>query len=227
MPVPKHKSKLGYQIQKLLFEQIARSIIQNRFAMTENLFAKIKSFGHLTEEEGTALSGITREVNVAKHEFLLRPGQAAEQIHFVVQGGFRSYFIKEGEEITDYFFFENTFATDYASLFGAKPSEFYLEAIEDTRTLAYGRRAFLQLAKEYPVFGEFGRIHAEQAFVEIEERMRILQHQSLQEKYEYTIEKFPQLFQRVPQHQIASYLGVKPESLSRIKRSKKSGKRTS
>ncbi|MEL6593484.1 MAG: Crp/Fnr family transcriptional regulator [Bacteroidota bacterium] len=195
--------------------------------MKENLFATIKSFGHLTKEEAAAFLKITREVQIAKHDCLLRPGQQAEHIHFVVQGGFRSYFIKDGEEITDYFFFEQTFATDYVSLFGDKPTEFYLEAIEDSQTLAYKRRAFLQLAKEYPVFGDFGRIHAERAFVEIEERMRILQHQSLQEKYEYTIEKFPQLFQRAPQHQIASYLGVKPESLSRIKRGKKSGKSTS
>lgn len=188
--------------------------------MKEILLNRINPLGKLTKEEQEAFLRILQEASLKKGDFILKPGRKAEKIYFLIKGGLRSYFIKEGEEITDYFFFENAFATDYVSLYGNKPTLFYLEAIEDTLAITYSRADIFDVAERYPVFQKFLRIHAEMAFLEIEERMRILQNETLEAKYEYTLSKFPKLFQRVPQHQIASYLGVKPESLSRIKRKK-------
>lgn len=188
--------------------------------MYEKLISRINQFVNLKEEENNAFLDILRTVEFKRKTFAMQPGRIANEIHFVVEGGFRSYLIKNGEEITDYFFFENSFAADYASLYSNAPSIFYLEAIDHTFTIAYHRNDLLRLAKEFTVFQTFIRIHAEKAFVEIEERMRVLQHEPLNVKYDYTLQKFPELFQRVPQHQIASYLGVKPESLSRIKHQK-------
>lgn len=188
--------------------------------MKDKLITRINQFGSFKEEECNAFSEILREIEFPKKSIVIQPERIASQIYFIVKGGFRSYFIKNGEDVTDYFFFEDSFATDYASLYSGKPSKFYLEAIEYTYAVAYSRNDFLRLSKQYPVFNIFSRIHAERAFVEIEERMKILHHEPLNVKYDYTIDKFPELFQRVPQHQIASYLGVKPESLSRVKKQK-------
>ena len=79
---------------------------------------------------------------------------------------------------------------------------------------------FLTLFQQYPLFETMGRVMAETAFVEIEERMRLLHHENLETRFRWMMNKFPNVFQRVPQYQIASYLGVKPESLSRIKKTK-------
>ena len=187
----------------------------------------ISKLGPVNDVESAALERILTEKKVDKNRYILQPGQIAQDIYFVFKGAFRSYFLKDGEEITDYFFFEHSFAADYASLFSGQPSLFYLEAIEETQTVMYKKQDLEELASVYPVFETFGRVHAEQAFLEIEERMRMLQHKSLSEKYEHMLAKFPELLLRVPQHQIASYLGVKPESLSRIKRKKSTTKSTS
>jgi len=187
--------------------------------MKDKLITRIDPHGRFSDAERAALLAILREVTYEKNHCLLKPGKIAEHIYYVVKGGLRSYFIKDGTEITDYFFFEEAFAADYPSLYSGQPAKFYLETTEATQLVVYGRKAFSALAQRHFIFERLARVHAEQAFLEIEERMRMLQHEPLAEKYAYTLRKFPHLFQRVPQHQIASYLGVKPESLSRIKRS--------
>ena len=178
----------------------------------------------LSSNETAALAGILSEKTIAKNTFLLQPGSSATHIHFIVEGAMRSFQLNDGEEITDYFFFENTFAADYVSLFSKQPSLFYLEALEKTKTVSYKKEDLVRLAADHPVFETLGRKHAEMAFLEIEERMRMLQHNSLSEKYDHMMTKFPEVLLRVPQHQVASYLGVKPESLSRIKRKKAEAK---
>lgn len=188
--------------------------------MKNTLLDKIIPIGKLSKEEKEVFLEILNEESIKKGDLIWKPGKIADKMYFLVKGGFRSYFIKNGEEITDYFFFEDSFATDYASYFSGTSSRFYLEAIEDTLALTYSRKRICEVAKKYPTFQKFLTIHAEMAFLEIEERMRILQNETLEVKYQYTLSKFPYLFQRAPQHQIASYLGVKPESLSRIKRKK-------
>ncbi|MEM9674932.1 MAG: hypothetical protein ACFB15_02595 [Cyclobacteriaceae bacterium] len=90
--------------------------------------------------------------------------------------------------------------------------------MEDSQVVQIRRNDLLSLAQQDQLFETFGRVQAEMAFVEIEERMRLLHHESLEARFRWMIRKFPQVFQRVPQYYIASYLGVKPESLSRIKK---------
>lgn len=191
--------------------------------MKNLLLNRIKPLGKLSQEEEEAFLGILSEESIGKGDLIFRPGKMANKMYFLLKGGLRSYYIKNGEEITDYFFFEESFATDYVSYFGDKPTEFYLEALEDTLAITYDRAEICKVAENYPRFQKFLRIHSEMAFIEIEQRMRILQNETLETKFQYTLSQFPYLFQRVPQHQIASYLGVKPESLSRIKQKKTTG----
>ena len=110
----------------------------------------IGKLGTLSPEQIAALEEILHEKHMAKNQFLLKPGQTAEKIYFVVKGAFRSYFLKEGEEITDYFFFENSFATDYVSLYGGSPTHFYLKAIEDAQLVAYKREDLISLGGVIP-----------------------------------------------------------------------------
>lgn len=146
------------------------------------------------------------------------PGQIADRLYFVMQGGFRSYLLRDGEDITDYFFFEYSFATDFVSYHGQKPAVFYLECLEGCSVVQIKRRDFLALSHRHSILETMGRVMAGQAFVEIEERMRLLHHKNLETRFRWIMDKFPQVFQRVPQYHSASYLGVKPESLSRLKK---------
>ena len=124
---------------------------------------------------------------------------------------------RTGEDITDFFFFENSFATDFASFYGNKPSLLNLACQEDTITSEIKKEDLDNLYRQNINFSEIGRITAEYAFLLIEDRMRLLHTESLETKYQWMMDNFPLVFQRVPQYHIASFLGVKPQSLSRIR----------
>jgi CRP-like cAMP-binding protein len=186
--------------------------------MKERFYSFLANFSVLTGEQKQLLDAVLIEKAIPKKTIVIEEGAVADSFYFLVEGAFRSYLLKDGEDVTDYFFFENSFASDYASLYAQKPSVFYLEALENSQVVQIRRKDLLALAQQDQLFAAFGRVQAEMAFVEIEERMRLLHHESLETRFRWMMNKFPQVFQRVPQYHIASYLGVKPESLSRIKK---------
>jgi CRP/FNR family transcriptional regulator, anaerobic regulatory protein len=159
----------------------------------------------------------------SKGAILIQENTIADKIFVLLKGACRSYFIKDGEEITDFFFFENSFATDFASLCSNKPSTLILDCIEDCEVDIIHKKDLDNLYSKSHSFSEIGRMMAEYSYLQIEERMRLLHTESLEIKYNWMLKNFPEIFQRVPQHYIATYLGVKPQSLSRI-RAKISGK---
>jgi CRP-like cAMP-binding protein len=138
-------------------------------------------------------------------------------MYYIKNGALRSFFYKYGENISDFFFFENSFASDFASFYSGKPSSFNLECLEDVVALQINREDLLILGEKHPIFERYGRIAAEYAFLLVEERMQLLHTGDLETRFRWMMKNFPAIFMRVPQYQIASYLGVKPESLSRIK----------
>ncbi len=182
----------------------------------------LKKFIHRFEFlEKDALGQLQAKVQVqhlAKKDILIKPGTVAEHLYYIETGALRSYLIKDGDDLSDYFFLEESFVTDFASYFGQKPSPFFLEALEPTTLYRLRRADLISLGRQFPKIETFQRILAEKAFVEIEERMRLLHHASLEERYTWLLQKIPEVMQRVPQYHVASYLGVKPESLSRIKK---------
>ena len=186
--------------------------------MKKLLKNRLQALFSLSEEQWNALETGLLERTFPPKTVLIRPGQVADQMYFILSGSVRSYLIRDGNDITDYFFFENSFATDYASYYSQRPAVFYLETMETCTTIQLKREQFLTLSRQYPLFETIGRVMAETAFVEIEERMRLLHHENLETRFRWMMNKFPNVFQRVPQYHIASYLGVKPESLSRIKK---------
>ncbi len=186
--------------------------------MKQTLKDQLLKFFPVPEELWQELEPVLLERDFPRGATILQPGQVADRLYFVLKGAFRSYLLREGEDITDYFFFEHSLATDFASYYAQQPAVFYLEALENSATLQIKRADFLNLTQKHPFFETVARVIAETAFVEIEERMRLLHHENLETRYRWMMQKFPQVFQRVPQYHIASYLGVKPESLSRIKK---------
>jgi CRP/FNR family transcriptional regulator, anaerobic regulatory protein len=177
----------------------------------------------LSEPDKLRFQSILYRKQFLKGTILIKENTVADKMFAIIVGACRSYFIKDGEEITDFFFFENSFATDFASLCSGKPSTLILECIEDTTVDVIHKKDLEELYSTYHTFSEVGRMMAEYSYLQIEERMRLLHTESLEIRYNWMMENFPEIFNRVPQHYIATYLGVKPQSLSRI-RAKISGK---
>lgn len=151
----------------------------------------------------------------------IRPvGYIWKELFFVFEGCVRHYYIKpDGEERTCDFSLEGQFFTDFQSLNQQSPSRYIYSAMEETRCLRLPYGELQDAYQKFPELERFGRLMAEQTANRISEMTHGLLMLSSEERYENLIENRPELFQRVPPKYIASYLGLKAESLSRIKRS--------
>lgn len=154
---------------------------------------------------------------LAKGAVLLQDGEVCEQVWFIGQGLVRAYFLKDGQEVTQQFFFEGSYTTDYESFLTQRPTRLHLQALEPTLLLALHREAMQRLYAADPGAERMGRRIAEEIFLAVSRRNRSFLLDSAEQRYLDLLRERPKVMQRVPQRHIASYLGVKPESLSRIR----------
>lgn len=156
-------------------------------------------------------------MTLAKGALLLHSGEVCEQVWFIGRGLVRAYFLKDGEEVTQQFFFEGNYTTDYESFLTRQPSQLHLHALESTLLLGLHREAMHRLYAADPGAERMGRRIAEEIFISVSRRNRSFLLDSAEKRYLDLLRERPKVMQRVPQRHIASYLGVKPESLSRIR----------
>lgn len=157
------------------------------------------------------------DLSVPSKTILLEEGKIADKLYLIRKGCLRLFFYNEGKDITFQFFFEGDFVASFASLYKCKPSLFSLESIEPTELSVIKGDDFYNLIEQMPLLKQ-----------EYEERLigRLCFYQQLflsrikntpQQRYEELLKDYPNIIQRVPQHYIASYLGITPVSLSRIR----------
>lgn len=159
----------------------------------------------------------TEHLSIPSKTLLLEEGKIARKLYLVRKGCLRLFFYNEGKDITFQFFFEGDFVASFDSLYKRTPSLFYLESIEPTEVMVVRRDDFFNFlennqAMRY-LFEEklIDRFHVyQQLFLS---RIK----NSPQQRYEELLREHPNIIKRVPQHYIASYLGMTPVSLSRIR----------
>lgn len=166
-----------------------------------------------------AVLEVAQFTRFTKKQILLEPGQVCDRMILIHQGAMRLYRLPDGLDITYFFFFPQAlaFATDFASFTTDVPSQYYLECIDDCQVTIFYRSDIYAVYERYPQMQKFGRLMAEQAYRMMDRRMSHFQFHDLQTRYLAMLEEESTLLQRVPQHLLATYLGVTPESLSRIK----------
>jgi CRP/FNR family transcriptional regulator, anaerobic regulatory protein len=148
---------------------------------------------------------------------LLRPGQVCRHSFILEKGIVRNYFYKEGKEITSWFDFEGEFVGSLHSYYSQTPSEEGVETITDSIILEMSFEKFDLLSKSNPAFKKLIDIVTLYFIHNLESRGRILQAYSAQERYDLFLEKHPEAINTIPLKFIASFLGITPETLSRIK----------
>ena len=176
-------------------------------------------FISLSPEETEYFHTLLKIKTFEKGEVIHRIGKICNYAFFILEGSIRYYNLVDGEEITGQFFFEGAWYSDYESFLLDIPSEQTIEAIENTRVAILSKRNLNKLFIELPKFERFGRLMAENAFVGLRKRTDTLTQLSATERYLELCKNRPKVIKRVPQKHIASYLSIKPESLSRIRRS--------
>jgi len=152
-----------------------------------------------------------------KKAILIEAGKVADEVYFVSKGCIRLFFDKEGEEVTTYFFTEHMFAGTYDSFISRKPTQISMEALEDTEVFVLTYKSLEKLYKVFPKMNEFVRKSIEQRFVGLHDLFTSYLLNTPEERYLKLVHDRPDLIQRIPQHYIASFLGVTRVSLSRIR----------
>ncbi|MDX1939557.1 MAG: Crp/Fnr family transcriptional regulator [Saprospiraceae bacterium] len=183
-----------------------------------------QQIGQLTPPETNQVLNLWQyEFMLRRNEYLSTPDQRDRYIYFVISGTLRIYCVdQQGVEVCLGFSYINSFAGSYPSLITGKPSELYVQALSDCKLLGAVWEDFVELSKEISNIERFRRILAEETLLGRMEREIEMLTLPPAERYERVLKRSPHLFQFVPQKYIASYLGMTPETLSRI-RGKKGG----
>jgi CRP-like cAMP-binding protein len=178
----------------------------------------IRHFIQPNDEEWNAFADILQEKKLKKKDLLLEGGQVCNFIGFINSGVIREYAFENGKESTVDFVSENQFVVDFQSFIMVKKSRQYLEALTDVDLLMFKKDAINALYDKYKIWERFGRLIIEHVFCNMEEKRKKIIATSHEEQYRNFATAYPDVVQQVPQYYIASYLGLTPEHLSRIRK---------
>jgi CRP-like cAMP-binding protein len=160
--------------------------------------------------------------NIKEREFprktlLLKEGKTSKEIHFIVKGLARAFYFKNDTDITSRMMRENELILTVSSFFRQQPSLENIELVEDSILISLNHDQFQDIQKQFPPFNYITRIIMEHYYIVHEEHDYAMKMKTARDRYEQLLQTDPQIFQRLPLKHIASYLGMKPETLSRIR----------
>ncbi|MCK4922637.1 MAG: Crp/Fnr family transcriptional regulator [Bacteroidales bacterium] len=185
--------------------------------MENTLVELMSSFIELTNEEKQGILDAFPIKTYTNETNLLKEGQIAKDAFFVIKGCVRKYSIENGEEKTSAFYTEFQSAINFDSMANQSPSKYFFTCTEDTSVAIINSEKENALYKKFPRFGEVCRVEMEKMFGASQEEFSTFKNATPNERYLNLLKNRPNLIQRVPQYQLASYLGIKPETLSRIR----------
>ncbi len=185
----------------------------------ENFKTYLQKNAQISDQEFEQLSKNLKTASIEKVFFLLKPGEICSHSFFVEQGLLRAYTIdKAGKEHIVQFASKNWIISDRSSIYFNEPSDFFIDAVEAT-TFVYLDPAFQEQASEVSKnFRQFNDKALHNHIRHLQKRINLLLSATAEQRYMNFIQLYPDLTLRVPQWMIASYLGIAPESLSRVRK---------
>lgn len=182
-----------------------------------NLIGLLNRLGVSDLDVQAYLSRCVRRVQYAKNDVLLQQGQTCRYLYHLERGLARGFYYQNDKDITSWLAFEGDIVTSMYSFIRQKPGYEGIELLENAVLYAISYPDLQELYTRFPAMNTAGRLLTEHYYVELEERLASLQFRTAKERYEYLLEKQPQVIQRVSLGHVASYLGITPETLSRIR----------
>ncbi len=176
----------------------------------------LKKFG-LSDTEINLLMPLGKEVVVPANQLLFSGNKVFSEFWFIKQGLLRSYRIKEGNDFTYAFFLPGDFAVDFESYLKNVESDHFFESLSETVYLKFDKKKVEALYEHHPRIERIARTMAEKAYLTAVERLKEFQSDSLESRYLHLISQNVELFKAAPLQHIASFLGAKPQSLSRVR----------
>ncbi|WP_025763575.1 Crp/Fnr family transcriptional regulator [Dyadobacter tibetensis] len=184
--------------------------------MKDILLDFISKYISLTEDEKNAILSLDLFRSVKKGTVLLKEGQNSKDSFFVLKGCIRIYYIIEGEEKTTAFYTEMDALTPHSVINNA-PSDYFIGCVEDSILLVSNSDMEAEINSKFPKFELMCRKLSEELLAKQRIDFDKFKTSSPEQRYQNLLQSRPDLIQRVPQHQLASFLGIKPQSLSRLR----------
>jgi CRP-like cAMP-binding protein len=183
------------------------------------LFNHIQEKVLLTDEEKEVIKTFFVPKTLRKRQYLLQEGNVCKYLAFVAKGLLRTYNVDEkGDEHMNIFGWEGWWLSDFNSFLSGEPAMFNIDAIEDAELLLISQADYEALTLAVPIMDRYFRILYQNSLVTKERRLMSSITHTAEERYVQLGESNPQIIERIPQNLIASYLGIAPETLSRIKK---------
>lgn len=187
--------------------------------MFEVLFQNLDEKIRLTEEEKQLCKSFFIPKKIRKRQYILQEGDVSKSIAFVEKGMLRSYTVDEkGNEHIMQFAFEGWWISDHYSFLTGEPAIYNIDALEDSELLLLSKKSEEQLMERIPKFERYFRILLQNNLIATQRRLIGSLSQTAEERYNQLIAGCPTIPKRVPQHMMASFLGITPETLSRIRK---------
>ncbi|PWK27942.1 CRP-like cAMP-binding protein [Arcicella aurantiaca] len=183
--------------------------------------AIIDQYAPISDEIFTALAQHIQISTFPKGHQLVKEGQHSDKLFLILKGSAKAYYLKDGKVITDWFAFENDFICAINSYFLFIPSPHFIELLEDSTLLTLRRDDMLKLCDQYHEVERLTRITITKTMLQLQQRVVSLQFETAQQRYQSLLSIYPNIENRVPLGDIASFLGITQETLSRIRASKK------
>ena len=188
----------------------------NNKTMKNILFDFISKYISLTEDEKNAILSLDLFRSVKKGTTLLKEGQKSKDSYFVLKGCIRTYYVLDGEEKTTAFYTEMEVLTP-PCVINKAPSEYFISCVEDNILSVSNADIEVEINSKFPKFEIMCRMLSEELLAKQRIDFDEFKTSSPEQRYLNLLQSRPDLIQRVPQHQLASYLGIKPQSLSRLR----------
>lgn len=195
-----------------------RNLKEALHTMINSLLNNIQNLIRLSQEEKDIVTALFKEKTYKKGDFFLVEGQICKQVGFVTKGLMRYYINHDGEEKTYAFSQENQYVCNYESFLPQNPSSKIIQALEDSDVFVISHSDLQLLYAKVREGERYGRIAIETVFLQILKDINSLYTETPEVRYERFLHNHPDLQQRISQYHIASFVGVKPQSLSRIRK---------
>lgn len=187
--------------------------------MHDLFFESFNKKVQLTKEEEQQIAKFLTPKKLRRKQYLLQEGDPCKFVAFVEKGALRSYSVDEkGSEHIIQFALEGWTISDLYSFLTGEPATYNIDAIEDSELTLISKSAHEELLNTMPKFETFTRLNITGAYVAMQRRLTSIISSPSEERYEKFNELYPSIVQRVPQHMIASYMGLTPETLSRVRK---------
>ena len=186
--------------------------------MKENIIIELSKYVNLTEKEWLAFSKLLIIKKYKKGEFFLKEEDYCNYVGFVDKGLLNFFYLIDGVEHMRGFFSPNNFISNYPCFLLGNKSKFYIKALKNSSITLIHKNDLFLLYKQLPKIQELSRNVVENLYIEISEKYESFFLKTAEERYLELINSEPNIIKTVPQYMIASYLGITPEGLSRIKK---------